>query len=164
MAVDYFLKIDGIPGESPDEAHNNEIELGSWSWGENQPNVGARSVHGQGTGRVNMRPFKFTAPTNSSSVKLMLACAQGTHIATVVLTCRKAGGGQEEFLLITLSDVLVADYDVCSEEAESGVPIPIDQVDLIYGKIEYEYRPQNYDGALSNPIKAGYNLETNMAV
>lgn len=164
MAVDYFLKIDGIDGESPDQTHQNEIELSSWSWGEEQPNVGARSIHGQGAGRVNMRPFKFTAPTNKSSVKLMLSCAKGDHIASVVLTCRKAGGGQEEFLIITLTDVLVSDYDVCSEEADSNVAIPVDQVELIYGKIEYEYRPQKYDGSLDNPIKAGYNLETNMAV
>ncbi|QDU95006.1 Hcp family type VI secretion system effector [Lignipirellula cremea] len=164
MSVDYFLKIDGIPGESPDAKHGAEIELRSWSWGECQPGIGARSTGGQGAGRVNMRPFVFTSETNKSSVKLLLSCAQGAHIDVVTLTCRKAGGEQQEFLMITLNDVIVSDYNVCSTHNEDGVSIPIDEVSLVYGKIQVEYRPQKYDGSLDNPIKGGYNLEANTSI
>ena len=33
MAVDYFLKIDGIDGESQDDKHKDWIEVLSFSWG-----------------------------------------------------------------------------------------------------------------------------------
>ena len=33
-AFDYFLKLDGIPGESTDAKHKGEIDVLSWSWGE----------------------------------------------------------------------------------------------------------------------------------
>ena len=36
MAVDYFLKIDGIDGESNDSKHKGSIDVESWSWGETQ--------------------------------------------------------------------------------------------------------------------------------
>ena len=36
MAVDYFLKIDGIEGESTDKKHAKEIDVDAWTWGESQ--------------------------------------------------------------------------------------------------------------------------------
>jgi type VI secretion system secreted protein Hcp len=36
MAVDFFLKLDGIPGESKDKAHKGEIDVLAWSWGMSQ--------------------------------------------------------------------------------------------------------------------------------
>lgn len=37
MALDMFLKIDGIPGESTDARHRDEIDVLSYNWGESQP-------------------------------------------------------------------------------------------------------------------------------
>ena len=52
MAVDMFLKIDGIPGESTDDRHKDEIDILSYAWGESQPGTGmhdraGRYLHGQ---------------------------------------------------------------------------------------------------------------------
>ncbi len=41
MAVDMFLKIDGIPGESTDSKHKDWIEVLSYSFGASQPSAGA---------------------------------------------------------------------------------------------------------------------------
>jgi type VI secretion system secreted protein Hcp len=33
MAVDIFLKLDGVPGESKDKVHSKDIDVLSWSGG-----------------------------------------------------------------------------------------------------------------------------------
>src|SRR3954463_7879854 len=96
-AVDYFLKIDGIQGESTDSKHKNEIDIESWSWG--QTNAGSHAYGGGGgAGKVSMHDFSFTMRTNKASQKLFLACASGQHIKEALLTCRKAGKEQQEYL------------------------------------------------------------------
>jgi type VI secretion system secreted protein Hcp len=94
-SVDYFLKIDGIDGESTQKGHEKEIELMSFSWGESNAGSFAGNMGG-GSGKVSMQDFHFTVPINKSSPKLFLACATGEHIKSAVLTCRKAGKTQQE--------------------------------------------------------------------
>jgi len=172
MAVDYFLKIDGIEGESADDKHKNEIQVSSFHWNEMQAGTFAQGSGG-GAGKVQMKNLEFMSPVSKASPKLMLACATGQHIPNAILTCRKAGGGQQEFYKITLSDVLVSSYYTGSEvpagdnvNTEDGYAtgVPIDNVGFNFGKIQVEYRPQKEDGSLDNPVKAGYNLKANTAV
>ncbi|HUF27354.1 MAG TPA: type VI secretion system tube protein Hcp, partial [Gemmatimonadaceae bacterium] len=137
--VDYFLKLTGVDGESTDAKHKGEIAVESWSWGETQAGS-AGSAGGRGAGKVQMQDFHFVMKTNKASPKLLLACAQGEHIKEALLTCRKAGKEQVEFLKIKLSDVLVSSYQTGG--ATGGGPIPTDQISLNFGKVEYEYKPQ----------------------
>ena len=46
-AVDYFLKFDGIKGESADVKHKDEIDVESWSWGETHPVPPERAAAGE---------------------------------------------------------------------------------------------------------------------
>ena len=118
-AVDYFLKIDGISGESTDEAHKGEIEVESFSWGVSQTTT--RLGSGAGAGRAVFQDLHFTTSVSKASPVLFQKCATGQHLKEAVLTCRKAGGEQrEEFLKITLSDVLVSSY----QAAGSAPPGP----------------------------------------
>src|SRR5262249_34909915 len=87
---------------------------------------------------------------------LFLACVTGQHIKKAVLTCRKAGGKQEEYLKITLTDVLVSSYTVGHGHDHER---PIDQVSLNFGKIEKEYREQKPDGSLGPPVKTGFDVK-----
>lgn len=160
MAVDYFLKIDGIPGESADDKHKNEIDLMSWSWGESQAGTMARGGGG-GAGKVDMQDFSFSMQVNKSTPKLILACASGEHIKKAVLTCRKAGKTQQEFLVYTFSDLLVSSYQT---GGSSGDVIPTESVTLNYSKMEIEYKAQKSDGSLDGPIKAGWDTKKNVAV
>jgi len=108
-AIDYFLKLDGISGESKDSKHKGEIEVLSFSFVETQsgsPGVGG----GGGAGKVHMSDFTFTARTSKASPQLFMHCAQGKHIKQAFLTARKAGGSQQEYLKIKLNDVLVSSY------------------------------------------------------
>lgn len=159
-AVDYFLRIDGIPGESTDAKHKGEIDLESWSWGETQ--TGSPRGGGGGAGKVQMQDFHFVARVNKASPKLLLACASGEHIKSALLTCRKAGKDQQEFLRFTFSDVLVSSFQTGGAEAADIVPL--DQVALNYSKVQVEYKEQLPDGKLGAATKVGWDLKTNKSV
>lgn len=160
-AVDYFLKIDGIQGESQDAKHKDEIQLESWSFGETQGGTMAFGGGG-GAGKVKMQDFNFIMKHNKASPKLFLACASGEHIKSALLTCRKAGKEQQEFMKVTMTDVLVSSYQTGG--SGSGDVLPMDQISLNFAKIEIEYKPQKPDGTLDAPVKAGYDLKANKTV
>ena len=160
-AADYFLKIDGVKGESHDDKHKGEIDLESWSWGESNSGAHA-SGGGGGAGKVSMQDFHFTMKINKASPELMIGCATGKVFTKAVLTCRKAGGKQEEFFKVTMSDLLVSSFQTGG--SAHGDVIPIDQISLNFSKIEYEYSPQKADGTLDSPIKVGYDLKANKKV
>jgi type VI secretion system secreted protein Hcp len=153
-AVDYFLKIDGIAGES--KPRPSEIDLESWSWGETQTGTN-NGGPGRGAGKVSMENFHCVMKVNKASPKLMQACASGEHLTKAVLTCRKAGKGQQEFLKITMSDVLIASYQTGG--AESSDIIPTDQISLNFTKIEFEYKEQKADGTLDGAIKGTWDTK-----
>ena len=123
MAVDYFLKIDGVSGESPDAKHKGEIQLESFSWGETSPG-GAGSGGGGGAGKVHMQDLVVTMVVSKASPKLMLACATGKHHKEAVLTARKAGKSQQEFLVFKFKDVVVTSYQIGGSELSEA---PMDQ-------------------------------------
>ncbi|MBL8174606.1 MAG: type VI secretion system tube protein Hcp [Bryobacterales bacterium] len=159
--VDYFLKIDGVPGESHDSKHKEEIDLESFSWGATQTGSHAAGGGG-GAGKVVMQDFHFVMKVNKSSAKLFLACCTGEHIKKATLVCRKAGKEQQEYLKITMSDLLVSSYQAGG--SAHGDVLPTDQISLNFAKIEWEYKPQKEDGTLGSVVKAGYDLKQNKAV
>src|SRR5262245_5143495 len=134
-AVDYFLKIEGIEGEAEDAKHKGAIEIESFSWGVS--NMGAHSAGGGGgSGKATLQDFHFHTKISKASPKLFLACATGEHLKKAVLTCRKAGKEQQEYLKITFSDILVSSYQ---SGGGSGGVVPSDQGALNFAKIEIEY-------------------------
>jgi type VI secretion system secreted protein Hcp len=152
-AVDYFLKIDGIKGESRDEKHKDEIEIESFSWGETQ--TGTFAVGGGGgAGKVSTQDFHFTMLVNKASPALFLACAQGDHIKKAILTCRKAG--REEFMIVTMNDLLVSSFQI----GGTGGVVPADQISLNFAKIEIEYKEQDATGKLVGSIKKWFDFKS----
>jgi type VI secretion system secreted protein Hcp len=158
--VDYFLKLDGIDGESSDSKHKGEIDIESWSWGETQ--TGTHGVGGGGgAGKVAMQDFHFVMRVNKASPKLFLACATGDHIKKAVLTCRKAGKEQQEYLKITLNELHVSSYQT-GGSAGSDI-VPLDQISVNFATYEMEYKEQKPDGTLGGAVKAGYDVKQGKA-
>jgi type VI secretion system secreted protein Hcp len=157
--VDYFLKIDGIEGESENAMHKGEIDLESWSWGETHAHpagVGA----GAGAGKVTMSDFNFTTKLSKASPKLFLKCAEGSHIKAAWLTAhRGAGKATDYFLKWTFADLLISSYQTGAAE-----DIPVDQVSFNFAKIEVEYKPQKPDGSFAAGFKAGWDAKTNKKI
>jgi type VI secretion system secreted protein Hcp len=154
--VDCFLKIDGIAGESKDATHKGEIDVESYSFGASQTGSFAFGGGG-GAGKAQFQDFHFVTRTSKASPRLYLACANGEHIKQALLTCRKAGGKQEEFLKITLTELMITSFNIGESAGDDGVPI--DQVSLNFAKIEQEYREQKADGSMGGWIKAGWDVK-----
>ena len=157
-AVDYFLKLDGISGESADAKHKGEIEVLSFSFGETLAGPGGHPGGGVGAGKVEMTDFAFTAGTSKASPVLFQHCASGRHIKQALLTLRKAGKGQLEYLKIKLEDVLVSSYSLSGQESEGN---PHDAFSLNFQKISVDYRPQKPDGSLAAAVHGGWDLKKN---
>ena len=155
--VDYFLAVDGIEGESADAKHKNQIELESFSFSESQS--GTFASGGGGAGKVQMQDFNFTMKVSKASASLAVACASGQHIKKAVLTARKAGGTQQDFYIVTMSDLLVSSYQIHGHGA--GELVPIDQVSLNFAKIEWKYQLQDEKGNVGNPVITGWDLKQN---
>lgn len=161
MASDFFLKIDGIPGESADSKHKGEIELLSYSFGASQTGSFAYGGGG-GSGKVQFQDFSFMMKMSKATPKLFLACATGEHIKSAVLTARKAGKQQQEFYTIKFSDVLVSSYQTSG--SGGGDEVPTESISFNFTKVETEYKEQKADGTLAGGIKAGYDIKANKAV
>jgi type VI secretion system secreted protein Hcp len=154
------MKIDGIKGESTDDKHKEEIDVLSFSWGETQTGSHATGGGG-GAGKVQMQDMHFSKHVDKASPSLLLACADGTHLKSVELVCRKAGKEQQEYLKYKLSDVLISSYQVSGSQ---GDVVPTDQISMNFSKIEVEYKEQKADGTLGAPAKAGWDLKANKKV
>jgi len=148
--VDYFLKIDGIAGESQDSRHKGEIEVESFSWGETT-----------GASRVNIQDFHIVKQIDKASPLLMLAAASGQHFKSAVLTAQRPGQQPQELLTFNLADLMVSSYQVAGSAEQ---PLPVDQVSFSFGRIEITYRPQRSDGTLDAPVTAGWDVKANRKI
>jgi len=160
-AVDYFLKIDGIDGESVDDKHAGAIEPLSFSWGLSQA-ASFATGGGAGAGKVQFQDFHFTSNTSKASPKLMLACASGVHIKKAELFCRKAGGDGPgvEFIKLSFEDVLISSY----QNGGHGNESPTESISFAFAKIEFAFAPQRADGGLGAAVTAGWNVKANQKV
>jgi type VI secretion system secreted protein Hcp len=159
MAVDYFLKLTGIEGESTDSTHAKEIQLESWSWGES--NSGSSSLGGgAGAGKVSMNDFNVAKRLDKASPLLLEQCANGKHIAEAKLTCRKQGEKPLEYLIVTMTDLIISSYQV----GAGGDDIPIDQVSFNFASIKFEYKEQDAKGVAKASTKGGWDVKQNKVV
>lgn len=156
MAVDYFLELDGIEGESADKAHAKEIEVLAFSWGvANGGSPGPGS--GGGAGKPLFEDLLVVARTSKASPRLVLACASGQHVKSAVLTCRRAGAAPVEFLTITLDDVVVASFEIDGGEEEP----PTDQIALAFAKARIAYTPVSKTGKPKPDVEIAWDLAKN---
>lgn len=154
--VDFFLKLEGVPGESTDDKHKGEIEVESFSWGE--ANMGsAGHGGGSGAGKVVPQDLVFTKRMDKSSPVLFIACATGQHFKEGLLTARKAGGGQQEYLKIKLEEILISSYQT---GASSGAVVT-ETIGLHFSKMEMAYKEQKADGTLGGEAKQRYDFAAN---
>lgn len=149
MRESWFLKVDGIVGESVDDRHAGEIEVQSWSWGVATPPASAGAGR---IGRAVVDDFQFTTHVSAASPALLLACANGRHLASATLTGVRSGGAGAPFGFLTyaLTDVLVA--SVRHGDATGGAPF--EQFALHAGSVEITYRGQLPTGAAAPPVTA----------
>jgi type VI secretion system secreted protein Hcp len=157
MAVDMFLKLDKIKGESKDKSHKDEIDILSWSWAVRQ--TGSTHIGmGSGTGKANFGDITITKFVDKASVTLMEHVATGDHINKAKLVVRKAGGKALEYIVIELDDIIVTNY---STGGSGGEELLTETITLNFAQIKITYKPQNADGSGGAAVDFGYNIQQN---
>jgi len=157
MAADIFAKIGDIKGESLDSKHKDEVEILSWSWGVSQSGS-LNQGGGGGAGKATFNDFHFTHRVDKASPTLMRACATGEHIKDATITVRKAGKGQQEFLIIKMNDVIVTSVAV---SGSGDTAATVESIALRFGKVDLEYKPQKADGSLDAGVHFKYDIKAN---
>ena len=157
MASDIFAKIGTIKGESTDAKHKDEIDVLSWSWGVTQSGTMAYGGGG-GAGKANFQDLTFTHHVDKATPLLLKACATGQHIPDATITVRKAGKGQQEYLIIKMTDVLDHErrHERRCEDAATA-----ENVSLQFAKVDLEYKPQKADGSLDVGLHFKYDIKAN---
>ena len=156
MAEDYFLKIDGIDGESQDKTHGNEIEINSISFGVSQTG-GLGYGGGGGVGKAAFQDISFSKRTDKATCKIMEACAKGTHIKEIVFTARKAGDKPLEYLVVTLNDVIITSHQM--QGSPDGAMF--ENVSFNFTKVKFKYNEQDEKGNKKGGNEFGWNIKQN---
>ena len=160
MAVDMFMKIKTITGESIDKKHKDDIDVLAWSWGMSQSGT-THMGGGGGAGKVNVQDLSFTKYVDGASNALILGCCTGEHYAEAVLTVRKAGKDPLEYIKITMKEVLVTAVSVGGSGGEDRLT---ENVTLNFAEFKFEYQPQSAKGGKEGGAKiAAWDISGNAA-
>lgn len=155
-AVDLYLKLEGVTGESKDKDHKEEMELQSWSWG-----VSNQGYYGQGSGgargKGSVQEITVIKHVDKGSKELFKRCLTGEHIATGKLTAYKAAGDGKRvaYLKIELKKVYITGVNV---SGSGGEIVPTESMSMNFEEFNYIYTPQKDDGAPDGELSWGYNL------
>ena len=160
MAVDMFMKIDGIKGESGDDKHKEEIDVLSWSFGLSQSGS-AHMGSGAGAGKVNVNDLSFTKYIDKSSPDLYLSCCNGKHLKDAKLTVRKAGENPLEYLIVTMEDVIISSVAPGGSGGEDRL---MEQVSLNFARFKVDYAEQDSKGGAGAKPKMGWDVTKNVKI
>ena len=158
MAMDMFLDIKGVKGESRDSKFKEKIDILAWSWGlSNSGSIVSGGGGGGGAGKATFHDLSFVHHIDKASPVLMQACATGVHLKDATITHRKAGKGQQEFLVVKMNDVIITSV-THGGSTDGSYP---ENVSLAFGKVDLEYRPQNPNGTLGAGVHFKYDIKGN---
>jgi type VI secretion system secreted protein Hcp len=155
MAVDYYLKLDGIQGEAQDSNHKNEIQLLSWSWGASQVSS-VSGTGGSGAGKADLSDFNVMVNFDKSTPKFFKSICAGTHIPTGTLSAIKSGADGKPYLKVDLKELFVT-----SLQLSASSEVPAISVSFTYNEIKIDYSVQDEKGNLASTGPVTYNLKAN---
>ena len=152
-AVDAFLRLSGVEGESRDRDHKDEIDILAWSFGVDGASGGAT---GRSAGRPTFGDLQVAKHVDRATPDLFQACASGKHHEEAVITVRRSEAEATlEYFVITLRDVQVANYLVGVTTEEGSV----EHVALNYAHIEVVCTAQGPNGSAGEPISRGWDVQ-----
>ena len=159
MAVDMFMKVGDIKGESKDSKHKELIDVLAWSWGlSNSGNAQVGS--GAGAGKVNVQDLSFTKYVDSATCPLLLAGSNGQNIKEAHLIVRKAGKDAVEYIKIKMEEVIITSVSTGGSGGEDRLT---ENVTLNFAKVHVDYTPQKDDGKAGTAIPYGWDIAANLA-
>lgn len=163
MAIDAYMQIDGLKGESADSAHTGWIELTSATWGVKQPKSATASTGGGHTAeRCEHKTIALTKLADLASPILLQLCSSGKTIpkATIEFMRADLDGKPVKYYVIELENVLISHMDQTAVEG-SGIH---DAVGLRFSKVKWKYTQQKISGGSGGNTAGGWDLATNKIV
>ncbi len=156
-AVDYFLKIDGIEGESADKAHSKEIQLDTFSFAASQSSLAVVGPGGGGSaGKASFADTTVTAKLSKASPNLYYGAATGTHFKSAVISARRSGDkNPTDFYTVKLEDIVISSVKTAGTIADG----PGETVTMNFSKVTWSYRPQKPDGTLDAAVTRFWSLK-----
>lgn len=158
MAVDMFLKIEGIDGESTDDGHQQWIEILSFNHGVSQPVSGASGTGGRTGGRADFHDFIITKTLDNATPDLNMHCCNGKHIPKIEVELCLATEDKHTFMKYEMENVIVSSV---SPGGSTGDVKPLETVSFAYGKIKWEYTSIDTAGAAGASVDRTWSLEEN---
>ncbi|SFU99374.1 Hcp family type VI secretion system effector [Pseudoduganella namucuonensis] len=157
MAVDMFLKLDDVKGESRDGKHKDEVDVLAWSFG--AANAGTTHTGGGGgAGKVSVQDLSITKWVDKASPNLIMATCSGKHFKEALLTVRKAGDNPLEYLKVTMKEVLVSKVATGGSGGEERLT---ENITLNFSWFKVEYTPQKADGSGDAAVEAAWDIAAN---
>jgi len=163
MAIDVYLYIDGIKGESADSAHQGWIEVTAAQWGVKQPKSATASTAGGHTAeRSEHRNLTISKLADLSSPLLLQTCSAGRTISKAKLECMRADGQGErvKYYEVELENVLIGNMDQVVHEGD----ILHDSIGLKFSKVHWKYTQQKIGGGAGGNTSGGWDLAANRIV
>ncbi|GJE62778.1 Hcp family type VI secretion system effector [Methylobacterium trifolii] len=157
MAVDIFLKLEGIKGEAQDDKYKDEIDVLAWSWGASQSGT-THGGSGSGAGKVNVQDLSVTKYIDKSSASLFQHCCNGKHIKKGKLIVRKAGEKPLEYLTVELEDIIISHVSMGGSGSEDRLT---ENVTLNFGQFHVKYAVQNADGSKGAEVEHKFHIAQN---
>jgi type VI secretion system secreted protein Hcp len=142
MAVDIFLKLDGVTGEAQDQSHKDEMDILAWSWGMSQSGT-THMGSGGGAGKVNVQDLSVTKYVDNATPTLMKFCCKGKHIDTGKLTVRKAGDEPLEYIVIEFQELLISSISTGGSGGEDRLT---ENLSLNFREFHLTYKQQTKEG------------------
>lgn len=159
-AVDFYLKIEGIDGESKKTGHENQIEILSWSFGCSNAGTAGIGSGQSGAARVAMQDFNFMKYTDKSSPKLIQSMFEGKMVPSATLVGRRAGlkdGKAAKYMVWEMKNVVVSSHSL---SGSGGGDLPAESFSLRFEEVSLKYKSIKA-GASEGAINGGWNLKTN---
>ncbi|XYJ08949.1 Hcp family type VI secretion system effector [Telluria sp. B2] len=163
MAIDVYLQIDGIKGESMDDKHKDWIECTSVTWGVKQPRSATASTGGGHTAeRCEHEEVVIDKLADLSSPVLLQTCSAGKTIPKAKLEFMRADGQGDriKYFEIELENVLIG---AIKPKVEEGAIIQ-EKVGLKFSKIKWKYTQQKVTGGAGGNTSGGWDLAANKIV
>jgi type VI secretion system secreted protein Hcp len=148
-AVDYFLKLDGIDGESTTKGFEKQIEIQSWSWGVSQAATGSARQPGKSC----PSDVHFAKFSDKATPPLIGAAMGGTVTPNAILIGLRppdGSGAPQVYIKYEMKNVMITSFQT---GGSSGGGIATDNFSLSFTSAIVTYFTQRSDGS-TEPVKA----------
>jgi type VI secretion system secreted protein Hcp len=148
-----FLNLTGIPGESTNAQHKNEIDILSYELSLVLPRA---TLPNRASSRPACPPVTLLKNLDTASPALATRLFQGVYISRAVLTLQREGANPTDYFILTMDEALVNEFSQVTSADPSRV---VERVVLTARKYELDYRPQTPTGG-QYAIKANWDCVT----